>query len=290
MSSPSSISFCACRPVSVSRSRTSASLAGAAPIGMTKPTVTRTHSRMRRVAAVHGGPPGKRRGRRGNRTTPACGRASRNAGLGAAVSCGSARRMPRTAWAIRCSFSTSAKRTNPSPPGPNPTPGADGDVRLPRQLDGELERAELAVRLRDRRPDEHRPERPLDVPADALEPVAEDVAAAAVDLAGLGRIVARLVQRDDRGDLDRLEGAVVEIGLEPRERRERRRIAEREADAPAGHRERLRQRVGLDRDVGGAGNLEDRGRQVAVERDVGVGEVVHDERLVARARARRAAP
>ena len=118
------------------------------------------------------------------------------------------------------------------------------------------------------------------MPADARQPVAEDVAALAVDLARLGGIVALLVQRDDRGDLDRLEGSVVEVGLQPRERRQRGRVAEREADAPAGHRERLRQRVRLDRDVVGAGNLEDRGRLVAVERDVGVGEVVHDERLV----------
>ncbi len=33
-------------------------------------------------------------------------------------------RMPRSAWPMRCSFSTRAKRTKPSPPGPNPTPGA----------------------------------------------------------------------------------------------------------------------------------------------------------------------
>src|SRR5215813_3003033 len=32
-------------------------------------------------------------------------------------------RMPRTAWRVRCSFSMRAKRTNPSPYGPNPTPG-----------------------------------------------------------------------------------------------------------------------------------------------------------------------
>ena len=38
-------------------------------------------------------------------------------------SLGRARLMPRTAWSMRCSFSTSAKRTKPSPPGPNPTPG-----------------------------------------------------------------------------------------------------------------------------------------------------------------------
>jgi len=32
-------------------------------------------------------------------------------------------RSVRTAWVMRCSFSISAKRTKPSPPGPNPTPG-----------------------------------------------------------------------------------------------------------------------------------------------------------------------
>jgi hypothetical protein len=31
--------------------------------------------------------------------------------------------MLRTAWPMRCSFSMSANRTNPSPVGPNPTPG-----------------------------------------------------------------------------------------------------------------------------------------------------------------------
>ena len=35
----------------------------------------------------------------------------------------STRRRLRTAWPMRCSFSMRAKRTCPSPPGPNPTPG-----------------------------------------------------------------------------------------------------------------------------------------------------------------------
>ncbi len=188
--------------------------------------------------------------------------------------------MPRTAWAIRCSFSTSAKRTKPSPPGPEPDAGAHGNLRLARELDGELERAKLPVGLRDRSPDEHRPERALDLPADTRQPVTEDVAALAIDLARLARIVALFVQRDDGGDLDRLEGPVVEVGLEPRKRRQRRCVAEREAHTPTGHRERLGERVRLDRDVRGAGNLKDRRRLVPVERDVCVGEVVHDERLV----------
>src|SRR5437762_6311832 len=93
---------------------------------------------------------------------------------------------------------------------------ADGDARLADQLEREVERAELAIRLGDRRPDEHRPLRPLDRPADAGEPVAEHVAPRAVELADFARVLGRLVQRNDRRDLDRLEGPVVEVRLQPR--------------------------------------------------------------------------
>src|SRR6476646_6065199 len=77
----------------------------------------------------------------------------------------------------------------------------DGDLAVADQRRCEPERAELAVRLGDRRPYEHRPARAGDVPADALEPVAERVAARLVDLAhalGIGRI---LVHGDCRRDL-----------------------------------------------------------------------------------------
>ena len=96
----------------------------------------------------------------------------------------------------------------------------------------------------------------------------------------LCRVLPRLVQRDDRRDLDRLERAVVEVRLQAGERRESRRVPEREADPPPRHRERLRERVDLDRDIRGAGHLQHRRRPVAVERDVRVGEVVHEQRLV----------
>ena len=53
-----------------------------------------------------------------------------------------------------------------------------------------------------------------------------------------------------------------------------------EADAPAGHRERLGQAVQLDAAVERAGDLEQRRRAVAVEGDVRVGEVVHEQHVV----------
>ena len=133
-------------------------------------------------------------------------------------SSGSARRRPATAWPIRCSFSTSAKRTWPSPPGPKPTPGLTATFASRASLTANSSEPSSAVRLGDRRPDEHRPLRLRHRPADPREAVAERVAPRAVDLADLEREVGRLVHRDDRGDLDRLEGAVVEVRLQPRER------------------------------------------------------------------------
>src|SRR5207244_9182993 len=80
-------------------------------------------------------------------------------------------------------------------------PRAHGDVRLAGKEQRELERAERPEPLRDRRPDEHRPERRLDVPARPGEAPAERVAAPAVDLADLGGILGRLPQGHGRGDL-----------------------------------------------------------------------------------------
>ena len=188
--------------------------------------------------------------------------------------------MPRVAWPIRCSFSTSAKRTCPSPPAPKPMPGLTATLGLARQANRGLEGAERAQRLGQRRPDEHRPERRLDGPARAGEPGAERVAAAPVDLAELARVIDGLAQRDGRGDLDRLERPVVEVRLQLCERGDDLGAADDEADAPAGHREGLRQAVELDRALGGAVGREHGRRLVAVEGDVGVREVVHEHEVV----------
>ena len=95
-------------------------------------------------------------------------------------------RMPRVAWPIRCSFSTSAKRTCPSPPAPKPMPGLTATSASRARRSANSSEPSAAQLLGDRRPDEHRPARRLDVPAGAGEPGAERVAAAPVDLADLG--------------------------------------------------------------------------------------------------------
>ena len=64
------------------------------------------------------------------------------------------------------------------------------------------------------------------------------------------------------------------------ERRDQPLVADGEADAPAGHREGLRHRGELDRDVHRARHLQDRGRRLAVEIDLGIGEVGEHDQLV----------
>ncbi len=83
-----------------------------------------------------------------------------------------------------------------------------------------------------------------------------------------------------RRDLDGREGAVVEVALEAREGVDEHRIADHEADAPAGHVVALGQSEELDGDIFCAGNFEDAGRLVAVEAEVGVGEVVDEMEAV----------
>ena len=77
----------------------------------------------------------------------------------------------------------SPRRPGRSRPRVRPRPALLGEEL------GEGERAQVRERLGDRRPREHRRARPRYVPADACEPVAEHVAARAVDLGDLGRRV-----------------------------------------------------------------------------------------------------
>ena len=86
-----------------------------------------------------------------------------------------------------------------------------------------------------------------------------------------------MAQGHDCSDLDRLKHPVVEIRLDPGERRDHGRIADAETDAPARHAVRLGEAEELHADLLGSGHLQQRGSPVAVERQVGIREVVDDE-------------
>src|SRR5262245_44779265 len=141
----------------------------------------------------------------------------------------------------------------------------------------ELERAHRLVLAGDLGPHEHRRLRLAHVPAGALHALAQHVAPLAIGLADLVHVVLRTVERVRGRDLERLEGAVVEVALDAGERRDDLGMPDGEPDAPPRHVVALRQGEELDADVARPGDLEERRRLVAVEAEVGVRQVVHHQ-------------
>src|SRR5262245_124894 len=137
-------------------------------------------------------------------------------------------------------------------------PRRDRDLGLLDQQLGELERADAAEGLRDRCPHEHGGPGHRNGPAELVEPVDEDVPALAMHLHDLvhGRLVP--FQGHDPGDLDGLEGAVVEVGLDPGQGVDHAGIAAHEGQPPARHVVRLGGREDLDADLLGDGGGQER--------------------------------
>src|SRR5262249_2570517 len=161
----------------------------------------------------------------------------------------------------------------------------DGDLRLLDAELGELERAERAVLLGNRGPDEHRPLRLLDGPSDLVESVDEDVAPLPMDVDDIGHHTRVALEGDDPRDLDGLERSVVEVRLDAGEGVDHPRVAAYEAEAPARHVVRLRRGEDLDADLLRARHFQERGRTITVVREVRVREVVdHHEPVLARER------
>ena len=111
----------------------------------------------------------------------------------------------------------------------------------------------------------------------AAEAFDEHVAPALVHGADLVDAILRPVQRGRGRDLDRREGAIIEIRFDARQRADQPFVADREAHAPARHVVGLRQRREFDGDVLGARHLQDRRRRIAVEIELGVGDVRQDD-------------
>src|SRR4029450_3260403 len=91
--------------------------------------------------------------------------------------------------------------------------GRHGDLGLLDQKLGELQRAQALEGIGNRGPHEHRALGLGHVPADLVEPVHQYVAALPVELDDLADTLLVGLERHDAGDLDRLERAVVQVGL-----------------------------------------------------------------------------
>ena len=97
---------------------------------------------------------------------------------------------------------------------PEADPGTHRNLGPIEEIHRELHRSLLDVGIGNRGPDEHGPGRPLHLPAVAIETIDQDIPSLPVDLVDLFDIPVAFVESDDRGNLDRLEGPVVEIALE----------------------------------------------------------------------------
>ena len=138
----------------------------------------------------------------------------------------------------------------------------------------------VAVRRRDRRPDEHGAFGVGDVPADGAQAGAEGVAAGLVVFALLLDHVGRAGQSGDGGFLDREEDAEVDLTPHLAERRDDVRPADEEAHSGAGDVEGLRQAEELGADVDGTVILQEAAALHAVEDDVRVGVVVEQQDVI----------
>src|ERR1019366_4713733 len=140
--------------------------------------------------------------------------------------------------------------------------GRDREFGLLHQQGRKFHAAETVERLRARH-----------MKAGAAETLHQHVAAALVRFAHLLDAIVGTVERRDGRHLHRREGAVIEIGFHPRQRRDHALVADREADAPARHRKRLRHRSEFDRDIHRARHLQQRGWRIAVEIDFRVSQI-----------------
>src|SRR5437870_7834920 len=85
-----------------------------------------------------------------------------------------------------------------------------GDLRLVQEQLGEFQRSHGAECVRDAGPDEHSRQGLFDLPADAVQPIHQDIATRLIELHGFPDAVLGTIQRNDGGDLVRLEEAIVE--------------------------------------------------------------------------------
>src|SRR5215469_17358234 len=132
---------------------------------------------------------------------------------------------------------------------PKPYPGAHRHLSLEQQLLRELNRPQLPVLLRNPRPRKHRRLRHFNWPAKFVQTRYQHVTPTLVVLYNLMHTILRPLQRRDRRHLDRRECPIVEVALDPRQRRNELLITYHEADTPPWHVVALRQCEELYRNI-----------------------------------------
>src|ERR1700748_2303974 len=133
----------------------------------------------------------------------------------------------------------------------------DGGLRIAQKLLRELERTESAIGLRNSGPDEHGGLRTFDRPIDVVKPAYKCITTLAVVLADLRNALLRTFKRLYGGDLDRREGAVIELAFDAGERADQVQVTAHETHSPARHVVALRECEKFHGDLLRPGNFHD---------------------------------
>ena len=158
-------------------------------------------------------------------------------------------------------------------------PGRDGNLGVRHQLHGEIYRTlPFQVFFRHAGPDEHSGARAFDFPSDPAQARDHHVPPSLVGLSLADDGVLAGLKRQDAGDLDRREDAVIVVALDSGKGADHLGVSGAETDPPAGHVVGLGHRDKLHADVLRAAGLEEGRGGVPVKTGPPVGEIVdyHD--------------
>ncbi len=154
--------------------------------------------------------------------------------------------------------------------------GANRDLGLQQQLLRELHRPQPAILLWNLCPGEHRSLRQFHRPSQPVQPRHQHIPPSLVVIPNLRHTILRPFQRCNRSHLNRRKRPIVEVALDPSQRRNQRAVPHHEAHTPTRHVVALREREELDRNILRSGNLEYARRAIAIEHNVGIRQIMHD--------------
>ena len=143
--------------------------------------------------------------------------------------------------------------------------GRNRHLRFLKQVFGELDGAHLFCRRGNFRPNEHRALGLGNVPTGAIQSLDQRIAPLLIKRADFIDAILRPFEGLNRGDLNRLKDAVIEIALDARERVNHFPIANAKTDAPTRHVVAFRQGKKFHADIFRARGLKKARRFVAIE-------------------------
>ena len=158
---------------------------------------------------------------------------------------------------------------------PKANPWGNSHLGLPQQPLAELQGAKPGKGLRDFRPDKHSGLGRRHLPPQSIQPVAQQIPPPPVGFADVRNAPLVPLQGRNGGNLYGREGAIVQVGLDARQRPNQGRVPQAKAHPPARHVVAFGHGEELHRQILGPRRLQDARHLIAVIHQVGVCQILH---------------